>query len=58
MEVLDTLYNTVSIGPHYFSPGDFWGCGNSQRFTLEFSSEDIVRNLNILDKYFNGQSRE
>jgi hypothetical protein len=42
---------SLAIGPHYFPPCDFWDYANSQRFTLEASTEAIVHNLKILDEF-------
>jgi hypothetical protein len=43
---------SLAIGPHYFSPGDFWDYKNSQRFTLEASTDAVSYNLNLLDEFF------
>jgi filamentous hemagglutinin len=43
--------NLVSIGPRYFSPADFWSYEASQRFTLEASTEGVIRNLRLLDEF-------
>jgi hypothetical protein len=42
---------SLAIGPHYFSPGDFWDYENSQRFSLEPSTEAIGFNLKLLDEF-------
>ncbi|WP_157900234.1 hypothetical protein [Rhodoferax koreensis] len=42
---------SFAIGPHYFSPGEFWDYKNSQRFTLEASTEGIEQNLKLLDEF-------
>lgn len=42
---------SLAIGPHYFSPGDFWDYENSQRFRLEASTEAIAQNLLLLDEF-------
>lgn len=42
---------SLAIGPHYFSPADFCDYENSQRFSLEASTEAIVHNLNLLDEF-------
>lgn len=42
---------SIAIGPHYFSPGDFWNYENSQRFSLEASTEAIDHNLKLLDEF-------
>lgn len=43
---------SVAIGPHYFTPADFWDYQNSQRFKLEASTDAIVHNLRLLDEFF------
>jgi hypothetical protein len=47
---------SIAIGPHYFSPGDFWDYKNSQRFSLEASTEAIVQNLKLLDEFLENAS--
>jgi hypothetical protein len=42
---------SLAIGPHYFSPGDFWDYDNSQRFSLEASTEAVSYNLTLLDEF-------
>lgn len=42
---------SLAIGPHYFNPEEFWDYENSQRFTLEASTEGIERNLKLLDEF-------
>lgn len=42
---------SLAIGPHYFTPADFWDYENSQRFSLEASTEAIERNLKLLDEF-------
>jgi hypothetical protein len=42
----------IAIGPHYFSPADFWSYENSERFTLEASTEGVVHNLKLLDEFW------
>jgi hypothetical protein len=42
---------SLAIGPHYFTPADFWDYENSQRFSLEASTEAIVHNLKLLDEF-------
>jgi hypothetical protein len=42
---------SLAIGPHYFPPADFWDYENSQRFSLEASTEAIVHNLKLLDEF-------
>lgn len=41
----------LAIGPHYFSPADFWSYEASQRFTLEASMEGVIKNLRLLDEF-------
>ena len=43
---------SLGIGPHYFGPADFWSYKDSERFTLEASTEAIARNLALLDEFF------
>ena len=41
----------LAIGPHYFSASQFWSYENSQRFTLEASTEGVEKNLRLLDEF-------
>lgn len=41
----------LAIGPHYFSPADFWDYANSQRFKMEASTEAVEHNLMLLDEF-------
>lgn len=41
----------LGIGPHYFGPSDFWDYPNSERFSIEASTEAVERNLNLLDEF-------
>jgi hypothetical protein len=41
----------LAIGPHYFGPADFWSYEASQRFTLEASTEGVLKNLRLLDEF-------
>ena len=41
----------LAIGPHYFSPADFWSYENSQRFAIEASTEGVEKNLRLLDEF-------
>lgn len=41
----------LAIGPHYFSPEDFWGYELAQRFSLEANEDAIRRNLHLLDEF-------
>jgi hypothetical protein len=43
---------SLAIGPHYFAPMEFWDYQNSERFSLEASTEAIVHNLTLLDEFF------
>lgn len=42
---------SLAIGPHYFRPAEFWDYKNSERFTLEASTEGIEINLKLLDEF-------
>jgi len=42
---------SLAIGPHYFSPGEFWDYKNAGRFTLEASTEGVEQNLKLLDEF-------
>jgi hypothetical protein len=42
----------LAIGPHYFSPEDFWGNEPAQQFSIEASEDAIKRNLKLLDEFF------
>lgn len=42
----------LAIGPHYFGPADFWSYTDSERFTLEASTEAVERNLKLLDEFW------
>ena len=46
----------LAIGPHYFSASEFWDRKNADRFTLESSTDGVVRNLMLLDEFFESQS--
>lgn len=41
----------LAIGPHYFSAADFWSYKDSQRFTLDASTEGVEKNLRLLDEF-------
>lgn len=41
----------LAIGPHYFGAVDFWNYENSQRFTIEATTEAIFKNLRLLDEF-------
>ena len=41
----------LAIGPSYFEAADFWSYANSERFTLEASTEGVERNLALLDEF-------
>jgi hypothetical protein len=41
----------LAIGPHYFSPADFWDYENSRGFSLEATTEAVVHNLKLLDEF-------
>lgn len=42
---------SLGIGPHYFGPADFWSFKDSERFTLEASTEGVKHNLALLDEF-------
>ena len=42
----------LAIGPHYFSAADFWSYESSKRFTLETTPEAVIRNLMLLDEFW------
>ncbi len=46
----------LGIGPHYFTPSDFWSYENSQRFRISANDESIVINLKLLDEFFATQT--
>lgn len=46
----------LAIGPHYFGPSDFWDYANSERFSIEASTEAVENNLVLLDEFL-GKSR-
>lgn len=41
----------LAIGPYYFGPADFWSYENSERFTMEASTEGVEKNLRLLDEF-------
>lgn len=41
----------LGIGPHYFGPAAFWSYEDSQRFSMEASTEGIIKNLSLLDEF-------
>jgi hypothetical protein len=41
----------LAIGPHYFTPSAFWSYEASDRFTLEASTEGVIKNLRLLDEF-------
>lgn len=41
----------LAIGPHYFSPEDFWGYEPAQRFSIETDDGAVKRNLCLLDEF-------
>lgn len=43
---------SLAIGPHYFGAADFWSYENFRRFTLEASTEGVVKNLALLDEFW------
>jgi hypothetical protein len=46
---------SVGIGPHYFSPYDFWNHEDAERFRMEASPESIKFNLQLLDEFLASQ---
>lgn len=46
----------LGIGPHYFGPSDFLDYQNSQRFSIEASTNAVEQNLNLLDEFLGYQS--
>ena len=42
---------SLAIGPHYFGASDFWSYENSDRFTLEATTEGVEHNLKLLDEF-------
>lgn len=41
----------LGIGPHYFSPADFWSYENFRRFKMAAEPFDIQFNLKLLDEF-------
>lgn len=41
----------LAIGPHYFTPANFWEYENSKRFSMESSTEAVEKNLRLLDEF-------
>ena len=41
----------LGIGPEYFGPANFWSYEQSERFTMEATTEGIVHNLGLLDEF-------
>ncbi|MDZ4282051.1 MAG: hypothetical protein U1C04_14940 [Hydrogenophaga sp.] len=48
----------LAIGPHYFSPEDFWSHESAQRFSIEASEDAIKRNLKLLDEFLRAKKIE
>lgn len=48
---INTAGVALAIGPYYFGPADFWSYEASQRFTMEATSEGVLRNLRLLDEF-------
>jgi len=42
---------SLAIGPHYFSPSDFWSYEDSKKFKVEPDKEAIEHNLRMLNKF-------
>ncbi|MGD1324829.1 hypothetical protein ACNHE5_07860 [Pandoraea pnomenusa] len=41
----------IGIGPHYFSPSEFWSFEDADRFRMEASVESVLVNLSALDDF-------
>lgn len=41
----------LGIGPHYFSPSDFWSYEDSRRFKIEADTFSIEFNLQLMDEF-------
>jgi hypothetical protein len=41
----------LGIGPHYFSPADFWSYKNFERFRMSTEPFDIEINLRLIDEF-------
>jgi hypothetical protein len=41
----------LAIGPHYFTPANFWDYENAKRFSIESSTEAVEKNLRLLDEF-------
>lgn len=41
----------LAIGPHYFSPSQFWSYENAQRFRMSTEPFDIEFNLQLFDEF-------
>ena len=41
----------LAIGPYYFGAADFWSYKDSERFTLEATTEGVEKNLGLLDEF-------
>lgn len=41
----------LGIGPHYFSPANFWSYEKSKLFRMDFSEEAIIQNLILFDTF-------
>jgi len=41
----------LGIGPHYFKAADFWSYEDSERFTLEATTDGVEHNLALLDEF-------
>src|ERR1051325_10232828 len=42
---------SLGIGPHYFTPADFWNYEKSKLFKMEASTDAIFFNLSLLDNF-------
>lgn len=43
---------SLAIGPHYFGPSDFWSYSDSERFSMDATTEAVVKNLMLLDEFW------
>lgn len=47
----------LAIGPHYFTPANFWDHENSERFSIESSTEAVEKNLRLLDEFLDYRTK-
>ncbi len=41
----------LGIGPHYFSPSEFWSFEDADRFKFDATLEAVAWNLSVLDEF-------